>query len=229
MATSLEHLAWLDLGVEEYLRACEIQKRLHTFRRAATIPDTAVLVEHPACITIGRAGRWEHIVASLEDLGAAGIGVHAADRGGDVTYHGPGQLVLYPIVDLQGFGRDVHAYAHRLEQVLIDTLASFGIDAARRKEYPGVWTSRGKIGAIGLRIERWVTRHGISLNVSPDMSHFSLIIPCGITGCEVTSMVEVLGESVEVSAVRAALRESFEGVFEVCLVDVSAEDLGLCM
>ncbi len=166
---------WLDLGTIDYAGAYEIQLRLHDLRQAGEIADTAVVAEHPACITVGRAGRRGSILASEAELRAAGVAVYATDRGGDVTYHGPGQLVLYPIVALDGYGRDVHAHARRLEQVLIDTLASFGVRGERRKEYPGVWTVQGKIGALGLRVHRWVTMHGVSLNVSPDMSHFSFI------------------------------------------------------
>ncbi len=222
---SARRVAWLDLGAEEYERAYEIQLRLHALRQAKDIPDTAVLVEHPACITIGRGSRQDHILVSREELLAAGIAVHNTDRGGDVTYHGPGQLVLYPIVDLDGYGRDVHAHARRLEQVLIEAAAQFGVQATRRKEYPGVWTAKGKIGAIGLSVKRWVTLHGVSFNVCPDMSHFSLIVPCGLEYERVTSLAEVLGREVETDAAKKALRESFERVFAVGVTDVTMEDL----
>ena len=219
--------AWLDLGVEEYARAYELQTRLHGLREAGKAPDTVLVVEHAACVTIGRSGRRESILASEDELREAGVAVHQTDRGGDVTYHGPGQLVLYTIVDLKAYGRDVHAHARRLEQVLIDALASFGVEAARKKEYPGVWTSQGKIGAVGFRVSRWVTLHGISLNVSPDMAHFSLIVPCGIRDQGVTSLVRVLGHPVETAEVKAALRASFERVFELQLYDATRSSLGL--
>ena len=219
--------AWLDLGVEEYVRAYELQTRLHDLREAGRNPDTVLVVEHPACVTIGRSGRRESILASEDELREAGVAVHQTDRGGDVTYHGPGQLLLYPIVDLKAYGRDVHAHAWRLEQVLIDTLAAFGVEATRKKEYPGVWTTQGKIGAIGLRVSRWVTLHGVSLNVSPDMAHFSLIVPCGIRDQGVTSLVRMLGRPVETSEVKAALRASFERVFELRLRDATKSSLGL--
>jgi lipoyl(octanoyl) transferase len=215
--------AWLDLGVEEYTRAYEIQLRLHALRLAGQVPDTVVLVEHPACITVGRASRLEHILASREELRAAGIAVYSTDRGGDVTYHGPGQLVLYAIVDLVGYGRDVHAHARRLEQVLIDTAASFGVTATRRKEYPGVWTDAGKIGAIGFRVKRWVTLHGVSLNVSPDLSHFSCIVPCGIRDHGVASLARMVEHRVDIAAAKSALKESFAHVFDVRLIDVRGE------
>ncbi len=212
---------WLDLGVEEYARAYELQTRLHDLREAGGVPDTVLVVEHTPCITVGRAGRRESILAGEEELRRAGVDVHRSDRGGDVTYHGPGQLVLYPIMDLREYGKDVHAHARRLEQVLIDTLASFGVEATRQKEYPGVWTAQGKIGAIGLRVSRWVTLHGVSLNVSPDMSHFTLIVPCGIRDQGVTSLTQVLGRPVDTEEVKARLWLAFEGVFAVRLREVS--------
>ena len=219
--------AWLDLGREEYARTYELQTRLHDRRKLDEVPDTVVVVEHLPCVTIGRAGRRESIVASDGELLEAGVAVHQSDRGGDVTYHGPGQVVLYPIVDLKAYGRDVHAHARRLEQVLIDAIGSYGIEATRRKEYPGVWTAQGKVAAIGLRVSRWVTLHGVALNVSPDMSHFSLIVPCGIQGENVTSLAQLLGRPVETAEVKARLRGAFERVFAVRLHDVSKEDLCL--
>jgi lipoate-protein ligase B len=210
---------WLDLGTTDYDAAYDIQLRLHGLRQAGEVPDTVLALEHPPCITVGRAGRRESILASEEKLRAAGLTVHATNRGGDVTYHGPGQLVLYPIVALDGYGRDVHAHACRLEQVLIDTLASFGVEGKRRKEYPGVWTAQGKIGALGLRVHRWVTMHGVALNVSPDMSYFSLIVPCGIEDEEVTSLVQILGHDLESAVVKTKMREAFGRVFGVSLIE----------
>jgi lipoyl(octanoyl) transferase len=227
MSASLRPAAWLDLGVEAYPRAFELQMRLHALRLAAEIPDTAVLVEHPPCITVGRAAHREHVLASPEELQAAGVAVYPTDRGGDVTYHGPGQLVLYPIVDLAGYGRDLHAYARRLEQVLIDAVASFGVPATRKKEYPGVWTVQGKIGAIGLKVKRWVTLHGVSLNVSPDMAHFGLIVPCGIRDHGVTSLAQELGRRVETAEVKPVLREAFARVFRVRLADMAQDESAL--
>jgi lipoyl(octanoyl) transferase len=215
------HGFWLDLGTREYAEAYRLQLRLHRSRLAGTIPDVAIVLEHTPCITYGRAAHAaEHILASEERLRQAGVAVCSTDRGGDVTYHGPGQLVLYAIVDLKEYGKDVHAHSRRMEQVLIDTLASYGIQAHRKKEYPGVWTDAGKIGAIGLRVSRWVTFHGVSLNVAPDMSHFSLIVPCGIREHGVATMTQLLGRTVELDEVKARARAAFERVFEVALEDV---------
>lgn len=215
------------MGTEEYTRTYEIQLRLHSLRLAGEIPDTVVVVEHFPCITFGRAAHREHILAGREELQTAGVDVCATDRGGDVTYHGPGQLVLYPIVDLAGYGRDVHAHARRLEQVLIDVLASFGVEAIRKTEYPGVWTAEGKIGAIGIKVKRWVTLHGVSLNVCPDMSHFGLIVPCGIADHGVASLTRLLGRDVGVAEVKPRLRSAFERVFGVRLLDATGAELGL--
>lgn len=219
--------AWLDAGVCDYTRAYDLQLRLHARRLAGDIPDTAIVLEHTACITYGRGADRTHILAGEEQLETAGVTVCPTDRGGDVTYHGPGQLVLYAIVDLHGYGKDVHAHSRRMEQVLIDTLASFGVEAVRKKEYPGVWTDRGKIGAIGIRVSRWVTLHGVSLNVSPDMSHFSLIVPCGITEHGVVSLTDLLGHPVGMALVKAKVRESFERLFEVRLFDAVAGEFGV--
>jgi lipoyl(octanoyl) transferase len=218
---------WLDAGVLDYATAYQRQLRLHALRLAGDIPDTALVLEHAACITYGRGADRTNILADEERLRAAGVTVYPTDRGGDVTYHGPGQLILYAIVGLEGYGKDVHAHVRRMEQVIIDTLASFDVKATRKKEYPGVWTERGKIGAIGLRVNRWVTLHGVSLNVSPDMTHFSLIVPCGIREHGVVSLGELLGYAVPVGAVKVILRESFERVFDVRLVDAANGQLGM--
>jgi lipoate-protein ligase B len=219
--------AWLDIGVCDYAEVYDLQRRLHARRLAGEIPDAAVVLEHTACITYGRGADLTHILAGDERLREAGVAVFPTDRGGDVTYHGPGQLILYAIVDLRGYGKDVHAHSRRLEQVLIDTLTPFGVEAARRKEYPGVWTERGKIGAIGIRVSRWVAFHGVSLNVAPEMSHFSLIVPCGIAEYGVVSLAELIGRPVPMAEVKSRARESFGRVFETRLFDVTAGELGV--
>ncbi len=217
---------WLDLGLCDYAEAHQLQLRLHARRLAGEIADVAIALEHTPCITYGRAAHAaENIVAGDETLERAGVKVCATDRGGDVTYHGPGQLILYAIVGLERYGKDVHAHSRRLEQVLIESLAGLGIEAYRRKEYPGVWTDQGKIGAIGIRVSRWVTLHGVSLNVSPDMSHFGLIVPCGIREHGVASVAQLLGRPVAVTEMKAQVRASFERVFQVVLEDVSLDRL----
>src|SRR5262249_27004621 len=151
-------------------------------RRAGEIPDVLLLVEHPHVITLGRNARPENLLATEEHLQRAGIALHATDRGGDVTYHGPGQLVGYPILDLRDWKRDVVAYMRALEQGLIGALTEFGIGAGRAAGMTGVWVKGAKIAAMGVHIGRWVTSHGFALNVSTDLRYFQYIIPCGLAG-----------------------------------------------
>jgi len=212
----------LDIGRADYRVACELQLRLHGLRRVGQIPDALVLVEHEPCITLGRSADARHIRADEAELRRRGIAVHESDRGGDVTYHGPGQLVLYAIVDLGAYGRDVHEHVRRLEQVAIDVLASFGVGANRVGEYPGVWTAQGKVAAIGVSARRWVTMHGVALNVAPNMAHFSCIVPCGIADRPVTSLRELLGHTVDMGAVKSRATAAWERVFGVTLIEVPA-------
>jgi len=171
----------LELGIEEYGKIFQLQKQLNHARQNGSLPDTVILLEHHPCFTVGRRGGIGHILVSNQFLDQEGIRVYETDRGGDITYHGPGQLVCYPILDLNGFGCDVHGYARRMEETLIRTLESFGIAAGRKEGYPGVWAGAAKIGAEGIAIRHWVTMHGVSLNVCPDLRHFSFIVPCGIS------------------------------------------------
>jgi lipoyl(octanoyl) transferase len=225
-ASGRREAIWLDLGHAAYGRVHELQMKLHSLRQEDRIPDVVVVVEHLPCITFGRAACLEHIVASAQDLRAAGIDVISTDRGGDVTYHGPGQLVVYPIVDLRSYGKDVHAHARRLEAVLIDTAGALGVETHRRPGFPGVWTERGKVGALGIKVKRWISLHGVSLNVSPDMSHFDLIVPCGIHDRGVTSLADELGRPLSPESVMPVLRGAFEEVFEVRLVKADLAALG---
>jgi lipoyl(octanoyl) transferase len=181
---------WQQPGRMEYGEAFEWQQRLVAQRKAGAIPDQLILLEHPHTITMGRNGHIENLRAGEEILARAGIAFHSADRGGDVTYHGPGQIVGYPILDLREWKRDVGAYVRAIEQVMIDTLADFGIAAGRIPKCTGVWVGGAKIGAIGVHISRWVTSHGFALNVSTDMRYFQYIVPCGLTK-PVTSMAQL--------------------------------------
>jgi lipoyl(octanoyl) transferase len=215
---------WLDLGARDFPSTYRLQQALVAMRRDGRIPDTLVAVEHPACLTLGRAARAKHVLADEGVLAAAEIAVHPCDRGGDVTYHGPGQLVCYGIVDLARRGRDVHAHARRLEEVMMRTAASFGVRTHRVGGLPGVWTSRGKLAAVGFTVRRWITSHGIALNVSPTMDHFSLIVPCGLHDRPVTSVAEILGRRIPMDRVRAALRGHCEDVFGLALADADADE-----
>ncbi len=213
----------LELGIEEYGKIFQLQKQIHHARRNGYLPDTVILLEHPPCFTVGRKGGYDHILVSDQFLDQEGIEVYETDRGGDITYHGPGQLVCYPILDLNEYGRDIHAYARRMEETLIRTLESFGIVAGRKEGYPGVWTGASKIGAEGIAIRHWVTMHGVSLNVYPDLHHFSFILPCGISTMGVTSMEELLGYPVDMALVRREMRRQLSSIFDLTLIDIGLE------
>jgi lipoyl(octanoyl) transferase len=203
------------LGLVPYADALELQKQLVEQRRANEIPDQLLLLQHPPVITLGVKGDGgrSHIVASEERLAEEGISVHETGRGGDVTYHGPGQLVGYPIIDLNPDRRDVHRYVRDLEEVLIRAVAAFGIAAGRSPGLTGVWVGEGKVAAIGVRIARWITSHGFALNVDTNLDHFALIIPCGITDKSVTSMEKLTGRQVAMADVETVVSRAFAEVF----------------
>ncbi|MGD1069513.1 MAG: lipoyl(octanoyl) transferase LipB [Bryobacteraceae bacterium] len=204
-----------DLGRMHYAEALAIQERIAAERKQGRGADHLLFVEHPHVVTIGRNGREENLLAPESVLREKGIELHYSDRGGDVTYHGPGQIVAYPIMDLREWKRDVGAYVRAIEQVLIDTLEEFGIRAARIPKLTGVWTGDGdaqaKIAAIGVHLSRWVSTHGWALNVTTDLHYFQYIVPCGLTK-PVTSM-ERLGVDVSAEEVKRALARHFERLF----------------
>jgi lipoyl(octanoyl) transferase len=205
-----------DLGRMSYTEALAIQERIAAERKQGLGTDHLLFVEHPHVVTIGRNGREENLLAPESLLREKGIELRYSDRGGDVTYHGPGQIVAYPIMDLREWKRDVGAYVRAIEQVLIDTLEQFGIGATRIPKLTGVWTGEGdaqaKIAAIGVHLSRWVSTHGWALNVTTDLRYFQYIVPCGLTK-PVTSM-ERLGVHVSAEDVKRALTRHFGRVFE---------------
>jgi lipoyl(octanoyl) transferase len=201
-----------DLGRMRYAHAFALQQDSVARRKADEIPDQLLFVEHPHVVTMGRGGHDENLLAAPEVLDRSGIEFHRTDRGGDVTYHGPGQVVGYPIVDLRKWKCDVAAYVRGLEQVLIDALGEFGIASERVPGATGVWTSAGKIAAIGVHISRWVTSHGFALNVETDLDYFRYIVPCGLTK-PVTS-IRALGSAAGRTQVTAALARAFGRVFD---------------
>ena len=201
-----------NLGRMSYREALEIQQRIATERKQGLGTDQLLFVEHPHVLTTGRNGHEENILASEAVLRSAGIELHETDRGGDVTYHGPGQIVAYPIMDLREWKRDVGAFVRGIEQVLIDALSDFGIDARRIARCTGVWVGDAKIGAIGVHLSRWISTHGWALNVAPDLSYFQYIVPCGLAK-PVTSM-SALGVNARMEDVRESLARHFESVFD---------------
>jgi lipoyl(octanoyl) transferase len=203
------------LGTVEYQAALDLQKQLVEDRKNGRIPDQLLLLEHPPVITLGVKTRNDrsHVLGTPESLAAQGVALFETGRGGDVTYHGPGQLVGYPILDLKPDRCDVHRYVRDLEEVLIHAVADFGITAGRIPGLTGIWVDDEKLAAIGVRISRWVTSHGFALNVSTDLSGFGLIVPCGITDKGVTSMERLLGRLAPMAEVENAIAARFEGVF----------------
>lgn len=212
LATAAAACELRDLGSMRYVDAFALQQQFVERRKRGEIPDQLLIVEHPHVITMGRNGHDENLLCAPELLDRAGIEFQRTDRGGDVTYHGPGQIVGYPILDLREWKRDVMAYVRSLEQVLIDALAEFGIAAGREAGATGVWTEQGKIAAIGVHISRWVTSHGFALNVDTDLSYFRYIVPCGLTK-PVTSM-RALGCGADRDQVVAVIARCFAQVFD---------------
>ena len=203
------------LGIVPYEEAVALQERLVLERRKGHVPDLLLLLEHPHVITLGAAARRsrDHVLASLRILEERGVQVVESGRGGDVTYHGPGQLVGYPILDLRPDRCDVRRYVRDLEDVLIRAVSAAGVVAERASGLTGVWVGREKLAAIGVRISRWITSHGFALNVSTDLSYFDLIVPCGIADRGVTSLSRLTGQSVPVSRAEDLVARDFSAVF----------------
>ena len=204
-----------QLGLVDYAAALVLQRERVAQRKAGSIPDTLLLLEHPHVYTLGRNARPENLLVSAEWLAARGAQVFHTDRGGDVTYHGPGQLVGYPILDLTRHRRDVSWYMRSLEDVFIRTARDYGIEAGRSEGAAGVWVGNNKLTAMGVHLSRWVTSHGFALNVNTDMRYFEWIVPCGLHGKGVTSLAKLLGHAVEMGEVTARVVEHFGAVFSV--------------
>jgi lipoyl(octanoyl) transferase len=205
----------------EYGEALRLQQSLVQQRKQGVIPDQLLILEHPHTVTLGRNGKMEHLLADESALRRAGIAFYPTDRGGDITYHGPGQIVGYPIMDLREWKRDVVAYVRGLEQVLIDSLREFGLEAIRIPGWTGVWVAGRKIAAIGVHISRWVTSHGFALNVSTDLRYFQYIVPCGLTQ-PVTSVRE-MGVAAGYEEIVATLLRRFAGTFACKMTTTAAE------
>jgi len=212
-----------DLGRIGFGEAFALQQDLVARRKDSRIPDQLLYVEHSHVITMGRNGHRENLLAGEAMLAEAGVSFHHTDRGGDVTYHGPGQLVAYPIFDLREWKRDVVAYVRALEQIVIDTLAEYSIAGDRVEGCTGVWVDGRKVCAIGVHLSRWVTSHGLALNVDTDLRYFQYIIPCGLTK-PVTSMRE-LGSTASRSEVMARMTKHFGRIFDLNCSDTSLTDI----
>lgn len=204
-----------QLGMTEYAWAWDLQRRLFGLRMEGRIGDLLLLNEHRHVYTLGKRTDENHLLAGRGELKQRGIAVCSVDRGGDVTYHGPGQLVGYPIVDLQNYYHDIHRYLRDLEEVIIRTLAEYGVSASRDPELTGVWVADEKIAAIGIKVSRWITMHGFALNVATDLSYFERIIPCGIHHKGVTSLERLLGRPLPLGDVAEKIIKHFCLVFGV--------------
>lgn len=211
----MRHLEVRRLGTVSYGEGLGLQNRLTEERRSEHIPDVLVLLQHPHVLTLGARGDGgrSHILATPARLAELGVTVFETGRGGDVTYHGPGQLVGYPILDLRPDRCDVHKYVRDVEEVLIRTVSDYGIEAARIKGLTGVWVGHEKIAAIGVRISRWITSHGFAFNISTDLDYFRLIVPCGISDRGVTSLERLLGQPVSFGEVEDRVAAHFCEVF----------------
>jgi lipoate-protein ligase B len=216
----------VDLALMPYAEALERQRDVARRRIAGEIADDVLLlVEHPPVVTLGRSTKPRHVTTPAEALRARGVELFEVERGGDVTFHGPGQLVGYPIFDLAGHRKDLHWYLRQVEEALIRAMARWAIPAGREPGLTGVWTRGRKLASIGVHARDWVTWHGFALNVSTELSYFDLIVPCGIEGVVMTSMARETGGAVDMAAAKRAVAEAFSEVFE--FGDVVADDAGI--
>jgi lipoyl(octanoyl) transferase len=214
----------IDLGRTQYRDAWDLQKNLFALRSAGTIRDTLLLTEHGHVYTLGKSSNEAHLLAREKELTDQGIDVFHIDRGGDVTYHGPGQIVAYPIFDLNNYYLDIHRYLRDLEEVVIRTLMVYGVHADRDGDYTGVWVGNEKIAAIGVKVSRWITMHGFAFNVNTDLSYFDRIIPCGIFHKGVTSLERIVGRKISLGEIGTIIEQHVASVFGVRCVRCNREE-----
>ena len=207
-------LTYCNLDLIDYKEAWDLQKKIFELRYQKNINDTFLLLEHPHTYTLGKVAERKNLTGSEEFLNEKNISVFDIDRGGDITYHGPGQVVGYPIIDLGEWHQDTHKYLRTLEEVIIRTCKDYGLSAGRVPKYTGVWIGEKKIAAIGVKISRWITMHGFAFNVNTDLSLFTGIIPCGISDKEVTSLKKELNQSIEIEEVKTKLLKHFIDIFD---------------
>ena len=209
----MREIAHAALGRAPYRPVWDLQRRLAQLRRQGYIPDVLLSLEHGPVITVGRQGSPQHVIAHPQVLTRLKVEVIEVERGGDVTYHGPGQLVMYPILDLRGYGRDLRRYVACLEEVMLRTAARFGVEAHRRPGLPGAWQGMKKLGSVGVHVRSWITMHGLALNVDLQPNLFSLIVPCGLHGVEAASLAELAGRPIPLEEARQVALEEFAHVF----------------
>jgi len=219
--------AWiLNLDTVPYEEAFDLQKRLVEMRSQDVINDTLILLEHPPVFTVTRKATLKNVLVSQDELKEKGISLCKTNRGGDITYHGPGQLVGYPIMNLKDYGKDLHKYIRTIEEMIIKVLIDYGISAHRDKVHPGVWVGNEKIAAIGIAVKSsWTTMHGFAFNINPDLNHYSLIVPCGITDKGVTSLSKLLGKPISRQGVSDRLVHHYQELFNLNAKKITLEEL----
>jgi len=206
-------LKYSDLGTIDYKEAWDLQKTIFELRSQQKIDDVLLLLEHPNTYTLGKTADGNNLVGNVEYLQKNRISVYDIDRGGDITYHGPGQIVGYPIIDLNNWGKDTHKYLRALEEIIIRTCGDYGLAAERVPKYTGVWIENRKIAAIGIKVTRWITMHGFAFNVNTDLSLYNGIIPCGITNKEVTSLNKELNTKLDLSEIKSKILNHTKKIF----------------
>lgn len=224
MDTSQRILNYCDLDFIDYKEAWDIQKEILNVKAGNKINDVLFLLEHPHTYTLGKIADKNNLLGSQDYLQKNKISVYDIDRGGDITYHGPGQIVGYPIIDLKSWKQDTHKYLRALEEVIIRTCAEYNLKGIRDPKYTGVWINDSKIAAIGIKVSRWITMHGFAFNVNTDLSFFTGIIPCGISDKGVTSLKKELKKDVEISEVKQMLVNNFSEVFDYTGVTAVSRD-----
>jgi lipoate-protein ligase B len=216
----------IDLGLIDYKKAWDLQHDLWSRRVEGELPDLLLLLEHPHVITLGRRGNRSNLIASEEGLEAMKIPVFHVERGGDVTYHGPGQMVVYPILDLKEYGYRLIRYVDQLEEIIIRVLGDFGIEGRKDPSNRGVWVNQEKIASIGVAIKRWVSFHGFALNYETDLKYFDLIHPCGLKGKKMTTLAKILGARIDRGALMERILFQFEQIFVREWMVRTLEDIG---
>ncbi|MBK7377762.1 MAG: lipoyl(octanoyl) transferase LipB [Ignavibacteriales bacterium] len=212
--SSEKEILYIDAGIIDYQEAWDLQKKILELRYQNKIPDVLLLLEHPNTYTLGKVADKKNLLSDPDFLKENNISVYEIDRGGDITFHGPGQIVGYPIINLVNWKRDAHEYLRGIEEVIIRTCDEFGLKSKRNPKYTGVWIDDRKIAAIGIKISRWITMHGFAFNINTDLSLFNGIIPCGIKEKSVTSLSKELNVEFEIKIVKEKLLNNFKQFFE---------------
>ena len=221
-----ERILWVaDLGLRPYGEIWSLQEDLVALRQRESVPDFLLLVEHEPVFTLGKGGRQDHILISSQEIARREISVHRVDRGGDVTFHGPGQMVAYPILDLSAHGKDVHLYCRKLEEVGLRILSDYGFSGKRVPGLTGVWVGEDKIMAIGVGVKRWIAFHGLAFNVNTDLDCFRLIHPCGIKNRGVTSLAHLMQREIPMEEVKEILLHHFSSLFETRILRMRATEI----